>query len=124
MVEVEIRTPGYNEETQELEWNAVSLVRAEDGSLTIYGDESAIPQDSVMNPATGGPVHFNDDPEEWARNLPHAYRAGDLVAVVLRDDNAATVEEAEPEHHEPEIPEPPAAAVFESDPAEAASASH
>ena len=32
-------------------------------------------------------VRFQDDPEEWARNLEAVYRAGELLAVTVSDSN-------------------------------------
>lgn len=32
-------------------------------------------------------VHFNENPEEWARNLEAVYRSGQLMAVTVDDSN-------------------------------------
>ncbi len=37
----------------------------------------------VLDVQSGRRVLFHEDPEAWARNLPNAYRAGDIVAEVL-----------------------------------------
>lgn len=36
------------------------------------------PTMSIVDPATGRPLTFRDDPERWATLLPTAYRAGDV----------------------------------------------
>lgn len=91
MVEVEIRTPVYDEEEGQISWRRRALVRAEGHDLALYtdGDESLIPDDlAVLDLASGEQVRRTDDAERWARNLPHAYRNGDIVAVVLIDSDA------------------------------------
>jgi hypothetical protein len=105
MVEVEIRTPIYNEESQQIEWAAVALVRAEAGSFDVYGDADVVPSDPVLSVVTGQSVDLADDPEEWVRNLPAAYRSGDLVAVSLRDDAPHVLEHGPSYREEPVIPE-------------------
>jgi hypothetical protein len=106
MVEVEIRAPIHNEESETIEWVPLALVRADGGDLEIYG-EIAVPPDPVMSIATGKPVEQANDPEEWARNLPGAYRSGDLAAVILRDDNPPAVGADAEDPGEPTIPDPP-----------------
>lgn len=111
MVEVEIRTPTINEETQEIIWKGLALVRVADGEITVWGDDSVIHLDSVMSVSFGKTVHPNDEPEEWARSLPEAYRSGDLVAVLLQDEDAPN-RTVETDHRaEPELPDPPAPPV-------------
>jgi hypothetical protein len=114
MVEVEIRSPAYDEEAQSIRWLGLALVRADGPEITIYGDESVVVTDPVMSLAAGRTVHIEDDAEDWVRNLPYAYRGGDLIAVLLRDDNAPDIADAPSDQAEPEIPEPPIP-VFESD---------
>jgi hypothetical protein len=41
-------------------------------------------------------LRFDEDPEEWARSLPGSYRAPDLFARVVADDNPVEDEQAEP----------------------------
>src|SRR5688572_19797286 len=114
MVEVEIRAPVFDEESGEVVWHARAFVRADGAELGIYGDDPRVidPQLPVVSVATGRSVRGNDDPEEWARNLPHAYRAGDLVAVVVLDEAEQTQRVAPAEGASPPvIPEPPALRV-------------
>jgi hypothetical protein len=111
VVEVEIRSPVYNEESGEVEWPARALVRADGGDLMIYGDQQLVPRGlSVVDVATRRRVTGDEDPEVWARNLPHAYRAGDIVAAVLIDTSAeAATPPEEAQVDPPTIPAPPAA---------------
>ncbi|HEX7299434.1 MAG TPA: hypothetical protein VF257_10525 [Solirubrobacteraceae bacterium] len=111
MVEVEIRSPVYDEEASQVEWRRRALVRAEGTDLVIYtdGEGVVLPDDLlVLDLASGAQLRQADDPENWARNLPHAYRNGDLVAVVLVDTDAASTRPA-PERGAavPSIPAPP-----------------
>jgi hypothetical protein len=46
--------------------------------------------------------------------LPDAFRGGDLVAVVIRDDDPPEVDNGAIDEPEPEIPEPPVP-VFDDD---------
>lgn len=108
MVEVEIRAPIHNEESETIDWKQLALVRADTATgVVIDGDDSFVPLDPVMGITTGKPVEPDDDPEEWARSLPYAYRSGDPVAVVRHDDNTPTLDESEPDFVEPSIPEAP-----------------
>jgi hypothetical protein len=122
MVEVEIRVQSYNEETQQIEWDVRALVRADGGGLDVYGDRSIVPDDPVLSITTGKQIHSADDPDEWARNLPYAYRSGNPVAVIRHDDDPPNIEEPELAANEPAIPEPPVPDFGEheaTDPAEA-----
>ena len=106
MVEVEILAPTYNEESQTVAWQGVALVRAVASDVTIYGDQSVLQPIRVMSITHGKSIDIDEDAEEWARSLPDAYRAGDLVAVVLHDDSPPVVED-DGDIVEPHIPDPP-----------------
>jgi hypothetical protein len=111
MVEVEIRTPVYDEEEGHITWRRRALVRAEGDDLVIYtdGDGVVLPEDLlVVDLATGARLRPADDPERWVRGLPHTYRNGDLVAVVLLDTDEPQTEAAvESSRTTPSIPVPP-----------------
>jgi hypothetical protein len=111
MVEVEIRSPVYDEEASQIKWRRRALVRAEGSDLVIYTDGEGIvlPDDMpVLDLETGAQLRQGDDPERWARNLPHAYRNGDLVAVVLMDSDAPSAQAAPRRGGTaPSIPAPP-----------------
>jgi hypothetical protein len=111
MVAVEIRTPVYDEESNEVTWRGRAIVRAQGATLDIYGDPEVVDQHlSVVDIATGTPIRGMDDPEAWARSLPCAYRAGDLIAVVLLDTDPPELPsraDGESERDIPSIPAPP-----------------
>jgi hypothetical protein len=120
MVEVEIRTPIYDEESQEIVWRPLALVRADGDDLEVFGDGSCVPLDPVVSMSSGKSVEAADNPEEWARNLPYAYRSGDLAAVIRRDDDPPALEAPEEIADEPAIPEPPMPVLDECEQAESA----
>lgn len=112
MVEVEIRTPVYDEEAAQITWRRRALVRAEGDDLVIYANQHegvVLPDDLlVLDLDTGTQLRQTDDPERWARNLPHAYRNGDLVAVVLVDTDAPSGHATQRgDSTAPTIPAPP-----------------
>jgi hypothetical protein len=106
MVVVEIRTPIYNEESSQIEWQPRTIVRADGSDLTFIGEQGVVSEDvAILDAATGRSLHGFDDPETWARNLPSAYRSGDLVAVVLVDtDPPGELAEIKPDHDLPTVP--------------------
>lgn len=88
MVELEIKTPNLREDTHDVEWVTLVRLRVSGETIEIEGDESLIDFSiPVVSLRTGEPILFEQDREEWARNLPSAYRAGDYVVDVFRDDN-------------------------------------
>lgn len=110
MVVVEIRSPVYDEESSQIEWRGRALVKADGVDLEIYGEADLLAAEelAVLDLQTGKPLLADDDPEAWARNLPFAYRAGDLVAVVVIDTDPPEVPvEPAPSDDLPSIPAPP-----------------
>ena len=89
MVEVELRTPHYDPGRQSVEWHTVATIRVD------IRDEAGLFDFHVpvVSLRSGEQVRFEDDPEEWARSLVTAYRAPDLVAVVVSDDHAVGADE-------------------------------
>jgi hypothetical protein len=88
MVELQIRSPFLNEETNEVEWAVLTRLRVAGDTVEIEGDEGLLDFSvPVVSLRTGELLLFEKDREEWARNLPNAYRAGDYVVDVFRDDN-------------------------------------
>lgn len=89
MVLVEIRSPAYDEEagSARLLWRAE--VKAYGDRLEIHGEEELVAGGElpVVDPSTGEQLSGFDDPERWARSLPYAFRAGDLMAIVVHDDS-------------------------------------
>lgn len=122
MVEVQIRRPVPNEESQVIDWEVLAVITADGSTVEIAGDAAYVLRDVVLSVYTGQRVDPGSNPEEWARNLPFAYRSGDLVAVIRRDDDAPEHEPSNPEAmvDEPAIPEPEASELDEVDEAEEA----
>lgn len=110
MVIVEILAPIYDEESGQVEWRKRALVKADGGELNICGDEELLGDETmtVVEPSSRRKIDRTDDPEGWARNLPHAFRAGDLVAVVRAGDSAEPPAETDPPRDLPIVPKPPA----------------
>lgn len=109
MVAVEIRTPFHDEEAGEIVWRGLAFVRADADTLEIYGDDTVVdPEIPVIDLATGKQLRGTDDPETWARNLPQAFRGGDLVAAVVIDTDPPELESSSSQEL-PRIPAPPAA---------------
>jgi len=108
MVETEIRVSRVNAETCEIEWDALAWVRAENDKIEMIGDDSLVQRGPVVSLALRRSVHAREEPEEWTRSLPHAYRGGDLVAVVIHDDHPSGLPDGASDLAEPAIPEPPA----------------
>ena len=46
----------------------------------------------VVDVDTGQTLTFDADPERWARNLPQAFRSGDLVCRVTADSTSETAD--------------------------------
>ncbi|MGA9874256.1 MAG: hypothetical protein WBQ21_00420 [Solirubrobacteraceae bacterium] len=111
MVVVEIRTPVYDEESSQVQWRLRALVKAEDGQVEISGEALILGDESlaVVDIQTGRRLSRTHDPEAWTRNLPHAYRAGDLVAHVVIDTDPPKVPDEPGQPRDlPFIPAPPA----------------
>jgi hypothetical protein len=111
VVAVEVRSPVFNEETGQVEWCARALVRADGGELAVYGPEGAAAvvdlAMNVVDVTTGEVVYSSDAPERWARFLPFSLRAGDLIGVVVHDDDPVDVDAGGLAAEDaPEIPAP------------------
>lgn len=89
MVELQIRSPSLNEDTREIEWVVLTRLRVSSGdAVEIEGDDQLLDFSvPVVSLRTGELLLFEKDKEEWARNLPNAYRAGDYVVEVFHDDD-------------------------------------
>jgi hypothetical protein len=120
VVEVQIRRPIPNEESQAIDWEVLAVVTADGSRVEIDGDASYVLRDMIVSVYTGQRVDPGSDAEGWARNLPFAYRSGDLVAVIRRDDDAPEHEVPSPEASvdEPAVPEPPIPEFDEAEGAE------
>lgn len=87
MVELEIlaAVDGHGHEP---EWRPLVRLRVDPHGFQVEGDQNVLDFDMpVVSLRTGDQVRFEDDPEEWARNLRTAYRTGDIIVNVLHDDH-------------------------------------
>jgi hypothetical protein len=95
MVHVELRTPIHDRDSGTVRWEPLVALEVHNGhEPQIEGDRSLLDLDMpVVSLRSGETIHFADNPEEWARSLVLAYRAGDLVAAVVHDDDPVSEEE-------------------------------
>ncbi len=109
MVVVSIRSPFYDEEAGEQRFRPRVTVIAQGNQVEIEG-ESALVADGmlpVIDMSTGRQLTASEDAEVWARNLPFAFRAGDIIAEILVDTSptvATNGVESEP-REPPTIPD-------------------
>lgn len=89
MIELELRTPQAGvAASHEAIWEPVARLRVEGHVHEVSGEQRLIDFSMpVLSLRTGQQIRFEDDPEEWARNLPTVFHAPDLVVVVIEDDN-------------------------------------
>jgi hypothetical protein len=125
VVDVELRSPIFNEETGQIEWRKRQLIRADGNDVEFFRPVDQPAEEpslidikmNVIDQVTGELISGEDDGETWARNLPYSFRSGDIVAVVLRDDSppeTATPAASGPRPEDiPEIPAPPQVAAHD-----------
>ena len=88
MVIVELQTPVVDRETETVEWKSLVVLRVDGHQHEIEGDEGILDLALVITSlSTGEPITFDQAPDDWARSLPGAYRAPDLLATVVHDDD-------------------------------------
>ena len=92
MVVVSIRSPFYDEEAGEQSFRTRVTVIAQGNQFEIQGESSLVADGMlpVIDMSTGHQVTASEDAEAWARNLPHAFRAGDIIAEILADTSPRT----------------------------------
>ena len=85
MIEMRFKTPRRRD--GELEWELVATIRVDGTSFELDGDEAfaEVRDIEVVDLDTGQALKFDAHPERWARNLPQAFRSGDLVCEVIED---------------------------------------
>lgn len=89
MVEVHLLKPGLTD--GELRERLVAAIRVDGWDFKLLsGSEEwgEIREIEIYDPEVGDVVSFAGDPERWARNLPHVFRAGDLYARVINANEA------------------------------------
>jgi hypothetical protein len=80
-----------------VEWEVVAVLHIEGTHLEVEGDQdfAEVRDIELLDEDTGQTVTFDADPSRWARNLPQAFRSGDLVCRVTADPAShATAREA------------------------------
>jgi hypothetical protein len=88
MIEIELRTPQDDPQDHTTSWRPIVHMRVQGGVAEVSGERDVLDFNlPVPNLRTGASVLFEEDPEEWARNLGTVYHAPDLVVVVIDDDN-------------------------------------
>lgn len=82
---IEIRFTVPHPRHGELEWEPIATIRVEGTRFELQGDESfaEVRDIEVLDLESGQTVVFDADPERWARNLPQAFRSGDLTCEVF-----------------------------------------
>jgi hypothetical protein len=78
---IEIRFIAPRRRDHQLDWDLIATVRVDGTRFEIEGDQdfAEVLDIEVLDVASGQSVTFDADPERWARNLPQAFRSGDLV---------------------------------------------
>jgi len=89
MIEIQFSAPRRHD--GRLEWPVVATLRVDGVHLEIDGDQdfAEVRDIEVLDVDSGQTVTFDADPERWARNLPQAFRSGDLVCEVIADSAGA-----------------------------------
>ena len=89
MIEIQPSVP--NRVDGELEWHVVASLQIDGTHVEIHGDPdfAEVRDIEVLDVETGQSVTFDADPERWARNLPQAFRSGDLVCAIVSDSAGA-----------------------------------
>jgi hypothetical protein len=86
MIEISFSAP--RRQDGELEWDRVAVLRVDGTHLEVEGDQdfAEVRDIEVLDVDSGQTVTHDADPERWARNLPQAFRSGDLVCRVIGDE--------------------------------------
>lgn len=86
MIEISFSAP--RRQDGELKWDCVALVRVDGTHFEVEGDQdfAEVRDIEVLDVESGQTMTYDADPERWARNLPQAFRSGDLVCRVTGDE--------------------------------------
>jgi hypothetical protein len=89
VVEIQFSVP--DRVVGEVEWHVVASMRVDGTDFELEGDQDSLEvrDIEVLDVQTGQSVTFDADPERWARNLPQAFRSGDLVCEIVGESAAA-----------------------------------
>lgn len=93
MIEVQFSVPDSS--AGHVEWHVVAALFIDGPHLEIHGDQdyAEVRDIEVLDVETGQSVTFDADPERWARNLPQAFRSGDLVCEVVAHSSEDAIRE-------------------------------
>jgi hypothetical protein len=88
MIELQLTVP--NRHQGDLEWGVVATLHVDGPHLEVEGDQSfaEVRDIEVLDVDTGQSLTFDAHSERWARNLPQAFRSGDLVCRVTVDSTS------------------------------------
>lgn len=103
MVVVVIRSLFYDEEAGDQKFRQRATVLAEGMWFEIKGEKALVAGGAlpVIDVSTGKQVRASDNAEVWARNLPSAFRAGDLIAEIVQDPSSKRHSEVHDESRKP-----------------------
>jgi hypothetical protein len=85
MIEITFTAPRHHDGA--VAWEVVAVLHIDGTHLEVEGDQdfAEVRDIELLDEDTGQTVAFDVDPERWARNLPQAFRSGDLVCHVTGD---------------------------------------
>ncbi len=92
MVKLSFVEPVWDPDAKRMEYRLLAdvVIDADARSIQIVGDASVFSTDiPVVEPDTGERLTFAEHGERWARALPTAYRAGDLLVRVVGVESRA-----------------------------------
>lgn len=85
MIDLEFRQ--FHHDGHDVSWDTVATLRVDGARVELEGDQDFwdVRDIEVLDPQTGRTLTVDADPVSWARNLPQAFRAGDLRCVIVHD---------------------------------------
>jgi hypothetical protein len=85
MIEITFTAPRRHDGA--VAWEVVAVLHIDGTRLEVEGDQdfADVRDIELLDEDTGETVTFDADPARWARNLPQAFRSGDLVCNVTGD---------------------------------------
>ena len=88
MIEISFHAPRRH--GAELEWDQIAVVRVDGMHFEVDGDQdfAEVRDIEVLDVESGQSVTYDADPDRWARNLPYAFRSGDLVCEIVGDESS------------------------------------
>lgn len=106
MVALEIKAPQFDSDRETVDWDAVAWLKVSGHDYELDDPSGVIDLSlPVLNLRTSRKLSFTDEPEEWARNLPTAYRGPELIAVVVDDDDPVPAAQVHIDREQIEVPE-------------------